>query len=150
MSEHFKGDRVFAFRGEYQGKSGEAIGYQNTDFQTQKGCLVKLDENASTVCIPERDLEAENLSPQEIDTEITKLKKQVESIAHQMPKKIVKEIPEHLTYLQQALKSKNQSESRNEYHYISEELARVINPDFVSKNISLKKIQHCCEKLLKS
>jgi hypothetical protein len=144
MSNILKGNRVFAFTGEYQGKSGEVIGYQNVDFQTQQGCLVKLDENGSTVCIPERDLNVENLSPQEIDTEITKLKKQVEAMVHQIPQKLLKEIPEHLTYLQAAINSKNQAESRNEYQYISGELARAINPDFVSNNVSLKKLKYRC------
>jgi CRISPR/Cas system type I-B associated protein Csh2 (Cas7 group RAMP superfamily) len=70
MSEHFIRDRVFASKGEYQGKSGEVTGYKNVGLGTQKGYLVKLDENASTVCIPENELKAENLSPQEIDTQV--------------------------------------------------------------------------------
>jgi hypothetical protein len=151
MSEHSIsiGDRVVGFRGEYRGKSGEVIKEKNIELEMQRGYIVKLDQNSTIVSIPKRDLEVENLSPYEIDTEIAKLKKQVEEVAFQMPKKVVKEIPEHLTYLQEALKSKNKLESRNEYNYISEELTRSINIDFVAKNISFKKLKHCCEKSIK-
>ncbi len=44
MIEDLTGYLVFALRGEYQGESGEVTGYRNIDFQTQKGCLVKLDK----------------------------------------------------------------------------------------------------------
>ncbi|MEA5626895.1 hypothetical protein [Nostoc sp. UHCC 0251] len=142
MSKYSKGNRVFAFEGEYKGKSGEVIDYQNIEFGMQKGCIVKLDEDSSTVCIPERDLEVENLNLEDINIEITNLKTQLKELAHQIPEKIAKEIPEHLAYLQEALKSKSKSEFLNEYHYISKELERTVNPDFVDSNISLKKLQH--------
>lgn len=143
MSSYKSGDRVI-----YQDQRGEVICRKSTEWGLQHGYTVKLDDGTEQD-IPERDLEAENLSPHEIDTEITKLKSLVKEEASKISKKIEKEIPEHLTYLQNALKSKDQSESENEYTYILREMERAFNTKLAEENISFKKLKHCWKKSLK-
>ncbi|MHC5719418.1 MAG: hypothetical protein ACYTX0_47065, partial [Nostoc sp.] len=143
MSKDYKpGDRVIASTEKSKDKRGVVIGPKDNSFQF--GYTVKLDEQGTEEDIPERDLEAEYLSLSEIDTEITKLKKLVKEEADKISKKavkdkVVKELPEHLTYLQNALESKDKSESENEFTYISKEMKRAFDSKIVEENISWKK-----------
>ncbi|MDF5735410.1 MULTISPECIES: hypothetical protein [unclassified Nostoc] len=148
MSKNYKpGDRVIASTGKFKDKGGEVI--CSEVIGSQWAYIVKLDEQVTKEEILERDLEAEYLKLFEIDTEITKLKKLVNEKADKISDKVVKELPEHLTYLQKALESKEKLESENEYTYISKEMERVFGSELVQKNISLKKLEHCWKKLLK-
>ncbi|MEH2235183.1 hypothetical protein [Nostoc sp.] len=155
MSKNFKrDDRVIVSTGKFKDKRGKVIDPEILG--TQHGYSVKLDEKGTEKQdILERDLEAENLSQSEIDTEITKLKELVKEEADKISNKVVKdkvvkELPEHLTYLQKALKpeNKSKSESENEYKYISKEMKRVFDSELVEENISLKKLENCWKKSL--
>ncbi|AVH68417.1 hypothetical protein [Nostoc sp. 'Peltigera membranacea cyanobiont' N6] len=150
MSKDYKpGDRVIASTEKSKDKRGEVI--RSKDTALQRGYTVKLDEQGTEEDILEMDLEAEHLSPSEIGTEITKLKKLVEEEADKISNKVVKELPEHLTYLQNALvESRDKSESENEFTYISKEMKRAFGSNLVEENISLKKLKYSWEKSLPS
>lgn len=152
MSKNYQpGDRVIE---KFQGRSGELIKPKdNTLFTLRHAYIVRLDEQGTEEEILEKDLEVEHLTRSEIDTETTKLKNLVKEeankISDKIAGKIVKELPEHLSYLQKALDSQEKSESENEYTYIEKEMERAFNSKLVEKNISLKKLKHCWKKSLK-
>ncbi|MEH2004421.1 KOW motif domain-containing protein [Nostoc sp.] len=149
MSKDYKqDDRVIVSTGKFKGKRGKVV--RSKPIFSQWVCVVKLDEQDTDEEILEKDLEAENiLDLCEISTEITNIKKLVNEKADKISDKVVKELPEHLTYLQKALESKEKLESENEYTYISKEMERVFGSKLVQKNLSLEKLKHYWEKFLK-
>jgi vacuolar-type H+-ATPase subunit H len=145
MNKHYDpGDRVITDQDEH----GKVICDKDTACGTQFGYIVELD-NGTEEHIPARHLKAENLSPDQIATEITNLKNLIKDEASKISKKLGKEIPEHLTYLQNALISQNKSESENEYIYILREMEREFSTNLAAENLSFKKLKHCWEKSLK-
>ncbi|BAY35728.1 hypothetical protein NIES2111_00440 [Nostoc sp. NIES-2111] len=149
MSENYlQGNRVIAFQGKFQGKSGEVIRSEYSN-PFQHGYIVKLDEEGIEEYILEMDLQTENLKPDDIDVEITELQKLINQEADKISGKVKKELTEHLSHLQNALKSQDKLESDSEYTYISKEMKRVFQDKSIKENVSLKKIKHYWEKSLK-
>ncbi|HEY9799303.1 MAG TPA: hypothetical protein V6D25_03015 [Leptolyngbyaceae cyanobacterium] len=139
MTKHYKsGDRVIV---KSKDKRGEVVSPKDNFWQHEY--IVKLDETGTQEPILERNLEAENLSQSEIDSEIKKLKNLIKETSDKISDKVAKELPQHLDHLQNALKTKDKQESENEYTYIAKEMKRVLDSQLLAENTSLKKLQHC-------
>jgi len=138
MTKHYKsGDRVIV---KYNNKRGEVVSPKDNTWQHEY--FVKLDGESTQEPILERDLEPENLSQSEIDSEIKKLKNLIKETSDKISDKVAKELPQHLDHLQNALKTKDKQESENEYTYIAKEMKRVFDSKLLAENTSLKKLQH--------
>lgn len=142
MTKHYDpGDRVIV---KYKDQRGEVVSPKDNFLQREY--IVKLDETGTEESILERDLELENLSQSEIDSEVKKLKNLIKETSDKISDKVAKELPQHLDHLQNALKTKDKQESENEYTYIAKEMKRVLDSKLLAENTSLKKLQHYWKK----
>jgi hypothetical protein len=149
MSDLFKNNRVVVTHGEHRGQHGKVLD-DITGWNLQRQYQIKLDGGA-TVTVAGSDLQRENLTQNEVNTEVANLKRQISEVASQLPQQMGSELPNHIDFLHKALASKNQSSFNSEYSYITNELSRALNGKSVTQqwsetfNVGLEKLKHNME-----